>query len=79
MSKTFVGQVVSDKMDQTVVVLVRRKVSHPFYGKVIVKRKRLYADNKIGSKLGQLVEIKEVRPISKTKRFKVVKIISSKE
>ncbi|MBU2592057.1 MAG: 30S ribosomal protein S17 [Patescibacteria group bacterium] len=76
MSKTFIGEVVSDKMDKTVVVLVKRKVSHPFYRKVIIKRKKFYVHDEKGSKLGQMVEIKEVRPISKTKKFEVVKICS---
>ncbi len=77
MRKQFVGEVVSDKMSKTVVVLVRRKTRHPLYRKVISKRKKLYADNKKGAKLGDQVRIEETRPLSRLKRFKVIEVIKN--
>ena len=79
MAKTFVGQVVSDKMTKTAVVLVRRKAPHPLYRKVVTKNKKLYADNQIGAQLGQLVEAVETRPLSRLKRFKITKIFDQKK
>lgn len=79
MSKKFVGQVVSDKMQKTVVVEVEHRKQHPLYGKVLEKRTRLYAhDEDEEAKLGDKVEIKETRPLSKLKRFKVTKVIGDK-
>jgi len=75
MRKTFIGQVVSDKMTNTAVVLVKTKTRHPLYQKVINKRKKFHADNRIGAKIGDKVKIEECRPISKLKRFKVIEII----
>lgn len=79
MRKTFIGQVVSDKMTKTVVVLVRRKKRHPLYQKVISRAKRFYANNDKGAKLGDRVKIEETRPMSKLKRFKVIEIIKEKK
>lgn len=75
MSKIFTGEVVSDKMTKTVVVLIKRRMRHPLYKKVITRRKKLYAHNKIGAKKGDLVEVRETRPLSRLKRFEVIKII----
>ena len=72
--KVLKGVIVSDKMDKTVVVSVSRFVKHPLYGKFykISKRYKAHdAENKY--KIGDKVEIMETRPISKDKRFKVVK------
>jgi len=74
MKKTFIGEVVSDKMTNTAIVLIRNKTRHPLYQKVINKRKKLYADDQIGAKTGDKVKIEECRPISKLKRFKVIEI-----
>ena len=67
------GVVVSDKMDKTVVVKVERRLMHPLYKKFIRRSKR-YAAHDEGniSKVGDLVEIRECRPISKRKRWEVV-------
>lgn len=73
--KKFKGEVVSDKMTKAVVVLWKKRQPHPFYKRVVTKRKRFYADNQIGAKLGDQVEITECRPLSKLKRFVVTKII----
>lgn len=70
------GKVVSDKMMQTVVVEVTRLVAHPVYQKRMRKTNKFHAHNTMGAKIGNLVEITECRPISKTKFFTVSKIIS---
>ncbi|OGN59284.1 MAG: 30S ribosomal protein S17 [Chlamydiae bacterium RIFCSPHIGHO2_12_FULL_27_8] len=68
------GIVVSDKMQNTVVVKVVRKLRHPKYGKVIEKWKKVYAhDENNSAKIGQKVQIMETRPLSKLKRFRIVK------
>ena len=75
--KHLTGVVVSDKMDKTVVVRVDRKVPHPLYGKHIIKSKKFHAhDEKNECKVGDVVVIRESRPISKTKKWVVVKIVS---
>ena len=79
MSKIFTGEVVSDKMTKTVVVLIKRKMRHPLYKKVITRRKKLYAHNEMGAKKGDLVEVRETRPLSRLKRFEVIKIIKKAE
>lgn len=75
MKKIFVGKVISDKVAGMAIVLVATKKRHPIYHKVITKNKKFYADNKIGAKLDDLVKIEESRPLSKTKRFIVLKIL----
>ncbi|NPA12754.1 MAG: 30S ribosomal protein S17 [Aquificae bacterium] len=75
--KEFVGKVVSNKMDKTVVVAVERQFPHPLYGKRIKKTSKFYAhDPENKCKEGDIVRIRESRPISKLKRWKVVEIIS---
>jgi small subunit ribosomal protein S17 len=74
--KTRTGVVVSNKMDKTVVVAVERRLRHPVYGKVIRKTPRFYAhDARNECKEGDLVKIAESRPLSKTKRWRVVEIV----
>lgn len=74
--KTVTGTVVSDKMAKTRVVDVERRFRHPFYGKVMKRRSRFYAHDEANeSKLGDLVELMETRPLSKLKRWRVSKII----
>ena len=70
---TLKGVVVSDKMDKTVTVSVSRFIKHPLYGKFYKVSKKYKAhDENNASKVGDMVEIMETRPISKDKRFKVV-------
>jgi small subunit ribosomal protein S17 len=70
------GVVTSDKMDKTVVVSIERVTSHPLYGKVIKLQKKYHAHNEENAaKLGDLVRIRECRPISKTKKFFVEAIL----
>jgi len=74
--KVFVGVVVSDRMDKTVVVAVDRLVRHPLYKKVIRKTSKFYAhDENNECRVGDIVEIMETRPLSKLKRWRVVRII----
>ncbi|OAJ70738.1 30S ribosomal protein S17 [Methylobacillus sp. MM3] len=70
------GRVVSDKMDKTVTVLVERKVKHPLIGKVIRRSKKFHAhDENNECHEGDLVVIEESRPLSKTKTWRVSKIV----
>ena len=74
--KTRVGIVVSDKMDKTVVVAIEDNVKHPIYGKIIKRTLKVHAqddNNTCGE--GDKVKIMETRPLSKTKRWRVVEII----
>jgi small subunit ribosomal protein S17 len=75
-TRTLVGRVVSDKMDKTVTVLVERKVKHPMYGKVMVRSKKYHAHNEGNTaKAGDLVEIVETRPVSRTKTWAVTSVL----
>jgi small subunit ribosomal protein S17 len=74
--RTLTGVVTSDKMDKTVTVLVERRVMHPVLGKVVRRSKKYHAhspDNAI--KIGDTVTIEETRPLSKTKAWKVSKLV----
>ncbi len=74
--KVRVGKVVSDKMDKSIVVSVERKVKHPMYGKFVKKTSRFMAhdeNNECG--IGDTVRIMETRPLSKSKRWRLVEII----
>jgi len=74
--RTLIGQIVSDKMDKTVVVEVTRRFQHPVYKKYISRRKRYKAhdeDNQYQS--GDTVELVESRPVSKNKRWRVARLI----
>jgi small subunit ribosomal protein S17 len=74
--KERVGLVTSDKMDKTVVVSVEKRVKHPMYGKFIKFTKKFHAhDEKNECNLGDTVKIMETRPLSKTKRWRIVEII----
>lgn len=76
MKKIMQGRVVSDKMEKTVAVELERVFVHPKYEKRLKRKKKFLAHNAIGAKQGDLVEIRETRPISARKRWKVVKILS---
>jgi small subunit ribosomal protein S17 len=76
-AKERVGVVVSDKMEKTVVVAIENRTAHPKYGKIIVRTKRYKAhDEENKCKVGDQVRIQETRPLSKTKRWTVVDILS---
>ena len=73
-----VGRVTSNKMDKTITVLVERQVKHPLYGKYVRKSTKLHAhdeNNECGE--GDLVAIVETRPLSRTKRFRLVEVLQT--
>ena len=70
------GVVVSDKMAKTVTVLVERRVKHPLYGKFMTRTRKYHAHDEAGEyHEGDLVEIEECRPLSKTKAWRVTKLL----
>ena len=74
--KTLTGRIVSDKMDKTVTVLVERRVKHPLYGKIVTRSKKYHAHDEANEcHPGDLVMIEECRPLSKTKAWRVSKLI----
>ena len=74
--KTRVGQVISDKMDKTVVVSVERLIRHPLYGRIIKLTNKFKAhDESNECRVGDTVKIMETRPLSKDKRWRVVSIL----
>ena len=74
--KTRVGKVVSAKMDKTIVVAIEDHVKHPVYGKIVKRTKKLYAhDQNNEAGVGDTVECMETRPLSKLKRWRLVRII----
>lgn len=76
LKRQMIGTVVSDKMNKTVIVLVERLVKHPLYKKYIRKRARFAAhDENNASRVGDKVLITQSRPLSKTKKWRVSKII----
>ncbi len=76
MKKVLQGRVVSDKAQKTVTVLVERRFKHPLYGKVVTRTKKYAAHDEADSfHTGDLVEIEACRPMSKSKRFKVSKLV----
>lgn len=73
--KTYRGKVVSDKMDKTITVAVETKKTHPMYGKRVKYTKKFKAhDENNAAKTGDIVTIMETRPLSATKRFRLVEI-----
>ncbi len=75
-TRTLVGQVVSDKMDKTMTVLVERRVKHPLYKKYIRRSSKLHAhDEENACHVGDLVSIEQCRPLSKTKSWRLHAII----
>lgn len=74
--KTRIGVVASNKMDKTITIAVERKVKHPIYGKFVKKTTKFHAhDEKNECSIGDTVRIMETRPLSKTKRWRLVEII----
>ncbi|MCH6547022.1 MAG: 30S ribosomal protein S17 [Gemmatimonadetes bacterium] len=73
--KTRTGVVVSDKMTGTVTVTLTRRLAHPLYGKQVTLTKRVKAHDTQGANVGDTVRIMETRPLSKTKRWRVVEIL----
>jgi small subunit ribosomal protein S17 len=79
-TKTRRGTVVGDAMDKTVVVLVERQLAHPLYGKRITRRSRFYAHDETNEyRVGDVVTIEETRPLSKQKRWRVIRLVERPE
>ena len=78
--KVRTGVVVSDKMDKTVLVRIDRQVRHPLYGKTVRRSSKLAAhDERNDARLGDTVRVMETRPLSKTKRWRVVEVVERAE
>jgi len=78
--RTALATVVSDKMDKTVVVEIQRRTRHPLYGKVLLRSTKLKAHDENNScRVGDQVEIIECRPLSKTKHWRVSRIVARAE
>ena len=74
--KTRIGEVVSDKMDKTIVVAIKTKVRHPLYGKMVNRTRKFKAhDENNECKMGDKVRVMETRPLSKDKRWRRVEIM----
>ena len=74
--KERVGEVISNKMTKTIIVRVERRFPHPKYKKVVTGYKKFYAhDEKAEAKVGDRVRIEETRPLSKTKRWRLVEVV----
>jgi small subunit ribosomal protein S17 len=76
-TRTVEGRVVSNKMAKTVTVLLERQVQHPLYGKIVRRSSKVHAHDETSEcKEGDIVRIAECRPLSKTKNWRVVKVIT---
>ena len=73
--KTFTGEVISDKMNNTIVITMEYTSRHPLYKKIVKKNKKIYAENNLSAKIGDVVKVRETRPLSKLKRFTTLEII----
>lgn len=79
-ARSLTGRVVSDKMDKTVTVLIERKVPHPLYGKVVRRSKKYHAHDEANEcQPGDLVTIEECRPISKSKAWRITKVVEKSQ
>jgi small subunit ribosomal protein S17 len=75
-ARSATGRVISNKMNKTITVQVDRRIRHPLYGKIITRRSKLHAhDESNECKEGDLVVIEECRPLSKTKAWRLVKVL----
>ena len=78
LTRTLVGRVVSNKMEKTVTVLIERRVKHPLYGKYIVKSNKYHAHDETNAlNEGDIVEIAESRPLSRTKTWAVTRVVET--
>ena len=74
-ARTITGKVVSNKMDKSITVLIERRVKHPVYGKYVSKSSKVHAhDAQNECNIGDVVTVKEVRPLSKTKTWSLVSV-----
>jgi small subunit ribosomal protein S17 len=78
--RTITGKVISNKMNKTIVVQVESKVKHPLYGKYVRRFTKMYVhDNDNQCRIGDVVVIRQTRPLSKTKRWTLVEIVKREE
>ena len=78
LQRTLVGRVVSNKMNKTVTVLIERRVKHPLYGKFMVRSKKYHAHDETNQyNEGDMVEIAETRPLSRTKAWTVTRLVEA--
>lgn len=78
--KIRVGKIINDKMDKTIVVAVESHYKHPLYNKILKRVKKYKAHDPEGSsKTGDIVKISETRPLSKTKRWRLVEVVKKAE
>lgn len=78
--RVITGKVISSKMNKTIVVQVERKVKHASYGKYVKRFSKMYAhDEENACKIGDVVTIQQTRPLSKTKRWKLIEILRREE
>ena len=76
LKRTLIGKVVSDKRAKTITVLVERRVKHELYDKIVIKSSKYHAHDEKGEyKLGDIIEITESRPISKTKNWVATRLV----
>jgi len=76
LKRTLIGKVVSDKRSKTVTVLIERRVKHELYGKIVAKTSKYHAHDEKGEyKLGDVIEITESKPISKTKTWVATRLV----
>jgi len=74
--RNLIGRVISDKRDKTVTVMIERRVVHPLYGKIVVKSSKYHAHDESNTYgIGDLIEIAESKPLSKTKNWVVTRLI----
>ena len=74
--KTRTGKVVSNKMDKTIIVAVEEHVKHPLYGKIVKRTNKLQAhDENNECNIGDTVKVMETRPLSKTKRWRLIEVV----
>lgn len=78
--RAIVGLVVSDKMDKTIIVQIERKVKHPQYNKYVKRFSKMYAHDEANEcQVGDVVKIEQSKPLSKTKRWKLVEVIKKED
>lgn len=74
--RTIQGRVISDKMDKSITVAIERKVKHPIYGKFVKRTTKVHAHDETNQcGIGDIVEIRECRPLSKTKSWMLVNVV----
>jgi small subunit ribosomal protein S17 len=80
LKRTLIGKVVSDKRAKTVTVMVERSVKHALYGKIVVRSSKYHAHDETGAyKMGDMVEITESRPLSRTKNWVATRLVQKAE